>query len=185
MSILVKNMEEKIVEIRIAWEIDQKHLSDLVQERRDLAEGRQALKSDQNNLAQERSDLAQERRDVAEGRRALESDRAAWAAEMVAVEKMSIRPEDRVLLDVGGTHYTTTRETLRAVPGSMLDAMFSGRHEERNHADAEGRVQINRSGSLFSYVLDFLRDRSVGGRKRGCFDLRPAGRSNEDYQERA
>mmetsp|Transcript_1024 Transcript_1024/g.2197 ORF Transcript_1024/g.2197 Transcript_1024/m.2197 type:complete len:122 (-) Transcript_1024:249-614(-) len=121
MNILLQKMEETIAEIRIAWETDQKHLSDLVQERRDLAEGRRALESDQNNLAQERSDLAQERR-------ALESDRAAWAAEMVAVEKMSIRPKDRVLLDVGGTHYTTTRvkKTLTAVPGSMLDAMFSG-----------------------------------------------------------
>ena len=38
------------------------------------------------------------------------------------------RQESRVLLDVGGLLFKTSRTTLTAVPGSMLEAMFSGRH---------------------------------------------------------
>jgi len=140
MSILLQKMEATIAKIRIALKIDQKY------------------------LAQELSDLVQDCRDIAEGRQALELDRAAWAAEIAAVKQMSIHPEDRVLLDVGGTHYTTTRKTLTAVPGSMLEIMFSGRHEEQNHPNAEGRVQIDRNGSAFPffYILNFLRDYSLG-----------------------
>ena len=34
--------------------------------------------------------------------------------------------EDRILLNVGGVHYSTTLKTLRAIPGTYFDSMFSG-----------------------------------------------------------
>jgi len=77
-----------------------------------------------------------------------------------------VRPEDRVLLKVGGKHFETTRRTMTAAldmaPDSLLGVMFSGRHEGMLQPDGEGRVRIERSGPLFEYILDFLRAYSTG-----------------------
>jgi len=61
-----------------------------------------------------------------------------------------------VLLDVGGTNYSTTVSTLTALPDSMLGRMFSGRFPVRVCED--GRVFIDRDGTHFHYILSFLRD---------------------------
>jgi hypothetical protein len=63
--------------------------------------------------------------------------------------------KNKIKLDVGGIAYTTLRTTLTSVPGSMLEAMFSGRHAVEE--DDEGRVFIDRDGSAFKLVLEFLR----------------------------
>lgn len=66
-------------------------------------------------------------------------------------------PADQVVeLDVGGWLYKASIRTLRKYEGSMLDAMFSGRHIL--HLDDRGRIFIDRDGSLFSHVLAYLRD---------------------------
>jgi len=62
---------------------------------------------------------------------------------------------DRVRLDVGGQHYSTTIETLTAVPDSVLGRMFSGRFPIEL---VEGRVFIDRDGTHFRHILNFLRD---------------------------
>jgi len=146
-----------------------------------MAEFRAAWKIEKEILAQARRNLAQERR-------ALDADRAAWDAEVAAVKRMVVRLEDRVMLDVGGTHFTTTRKTLTAVPHSMLGAMFCGRHDGRFRPDAAGRLRIGRSGTLFAPVLDFLRDYSLGNENAAarirCLPeetLRPMKRELEYY----
>lgn len=65
----------------------------------------------------------------------------------------------KIELDVGGFLYATTVETLRAVPGSILDLLFSGNYEFV--PDGNGRYFIDRNGEFFDYILDFLRDGSV------------------------
>ena len=62
---------------------------------------------------------------------------------------------DIVTLDVGGVVYRTKRATLTRYPDSMLGAMFSGRHDVTT--DDQGRCFIDGDGSLFRYVLNFLR----------------------------
>ncbi|XP_066277211.1 BTB/POZ domain-containing protein KCTD7-like [Branchiostoma lanceolatum] len=62
---------------------------------------------------------------------------------------------DVVELNVGGTYFTTCLATLRKYPESMLATMFSGRH--RLARDKEGRYFIDRDGTYFKVVLDFLR----------------------------
>lgn len=74
-----------------------------------------------------------------------------------------------VPLNVGGEDMSTTRTTLTKVPGSMLAAMFSGRHpvtRGRSTAlpesltllpDAKGSHFIDRDPSVFKYLLNFLR----------------------------
>ena len=62
-----------------------------------------------------------------------------------------------VRLSVGGVHFETSIDTLtRGYPDSMLSAMFSGRHNVTK--DEDGRYFIDRDGTHFRYVLNYLRD---------------------------
>ncbi|XP_049760536.1 BTB/POZ domain-containing protein KCTD7 isoform X3 [Elephas maximus indicus] len=60
-----------------------------------------------------------------------------------------------VPLNIGGAHFTTRLSTLRRYEDTMLAAMFSGRHYIPT--DAEGRYFIDRDGTHFGDVLNFLR----------------------------
>ena len=60
-----------------------------------------------------------------------------------------------ITLNVGGVLHTTTVDTLRREPGSMLDTMFSGRH--RVSTDRNGHFFIDRDGEIFGHILGFLR----------------------------
>jgi BTB/POZ domain len=51
-----------------------------------------------------------------------------------------------VVLNVGGHTFTTTRSTLFSVPGSYLEAMFSGRHAHCAHQTVDGAYFIDRDG---------------------------------------
>ena len=59
-------------------------------------------------------------------------------------------------LNVGGCHFVTTLSTLIKDKDSMLAAMFSGRHEL--DTDSEGRYFIDRDGTYFKEILNYLRD---------------------------
>ena len=100
--------------------------------------------------------LAERNAETSAGRDALAADRAALDSEIGAMEAAARRQDSRVLLDVGGSLFTTSRTTLTAVPGSMLEAMFSGRHTIA--AGEDGRVFIDRDGEHFRLILNFLRD---------------------------
>jgi len=75
-------------------------------------------------------------------------------------DKLSVSPykldKDRILLDVGGCHFSTTIETLTTIPESILGRMFSGRFPIQFTRD--GRVFIDRDGTHFRHILNFLRD---------------------------
>ena len=86
----------------------------------------------------------------------VEEKRAALEAELQAMQQLQQAQDSRVELDVGGHRYSTSVATLRSKPGSMLDAMFSGRHQLSRAED--GSVFIDRDGSRFGYVLDYFRD---------------------------
>lgn len=64
-----------------------------------------------------------------------------------------------IRLSVGGCHYTTSLETLLSDPDSMLAAMFSGYHNVKS--DEEGRYFIDRDGTHFRYILNYLRDKDA------------------------
>lgn len=51
-----------------------------------------------------------------------------------------------VKLDVGGFKFTTSRTTLCSVPGSHLEAMFSGRHSMEELQTEDGSYFIDRDG---------------------------------------
>lgn len=64
-----------------------------------------------------------------------------------------------VQLNVGGHQFSTTLSTLRKHPESRLAELFSGQPKLRS--DAQGRYFIDRDGSHFSAVLEFLRSEQV------------------------
>ena len=59
-------------------------------------------------------------------------------------------------MSVGGAHFETSIDTLTKYSNSMLAAMFSGRH--LNSQDEDGRYFIDRDGTHFRHILNFLRD---------------------------
>ena len=61
-----------------------------------------------------------------------------------------------VRLSVGGAHFETSIDTLKKDSTSMLAAMFSGRHSTA--IDEDGRYFIDRDGTHFRHILNFLRD---------------------------
>ncbi|CAM9212459.1 unnamed protein product [Phaeothamnion confervicola] len=63
--------------------------------------------------------------------------------------------ENLVKLNVGGTRYVTTRQTLDNAGNSMLLAMFSGSFATLT--DADGFAFVDRCGSRFHHVLNYLR----------------------------
>ena len=61
-----------------------------------------------------------------------------------------------VRLSVGGALFETSIDTLCRDPNSMLAVMFSGRHTTT--VDEDGRYFIDRDGTHFRYILNYLRD---------------------------
>jgi hypothetical protein len=78
------------------------------------------------------------------------------------MEALNRNAEARVQLNIGGHSYTTSTMTLTKDPASMLAAMFSGRHSLKK--DDDGSFFIDRDGTHFRYILNYLRD---GGFKEG------------------
>jgi len=76
-------------------------------------------------------------------------------AEGRAAENCKLGP--RIQLNIGGQRYTTSIQTLTSVPGSMLAAMFSGRFSLA--PDEDGAYFIDRDGTHFRYILNYLRGR--------------------------
>lgn len=66
---------------------------------------------------------------------------------------------ENIELNVGGKFYSNSVLTLTREPDSLLGRIFSGRqHVEK---DQSGKYFIDRDGSLFRYILDFLPTRKL------------------------
>ena len=64
-----------------------------------------------------------------------------------------------IYLNIGGHKFETSLLTLRKDPNSMLYAMFSGIYKLKK--DRDGAYFIDRDGTHFRYILNYLRDGSV------------------------
>ena len=70
-----------------------------------------------------------------------------------------MQAEDRVHMNVGGSLFVTYRQTLAAEPYSLLARL--GQHSAQpDTTDQNGNVFIDRDGSQFRLILNFLRDGS-------------------------
>ena len=63
---------------------------------------------------------------------------------------------DMVKLNVGGVTYCTTSRTLLNIKGTIFEEAFSEDFEDLKCDD--GSIFIDRSGELFKYVLEYLRN---------------------------
>ena len=75
---------------------------------------------------------------------------------MQTMQRPVVSPEDRVQLDVGGHLFSTSATTL-CRPGSMLSVLLSGRYLIDRTEDGVA-VFLDRDGSLFPHILEYLRD---------------------------
>lgn len=82
-------------------------------------------------------------------------------------------------LNVGGYSFVTTLSTLTKDKDSMLAAMFSGRHEL--DTDSEGRYFIDRDGTYFKYILNYLRDRKQLPSAELALEVRTTSKFNDGY----
>ena len=82
-------------------------------------------------------------------------------------------------LNVGGYSFVTTLSTLTKDEDSMLAAMFSGRHEL--DTDSEGRYFIDRDGTYFKYILNYLRDRKQLPSAELALEVRVISEFNDGY----
>lgn len=85
----------------------------------------------------------------------------------------------RMVLNVGGVRYTTTRSTLALLPDTMLGRMFSDADgHDRFETDDDWSVFIDRNGRLFEWVLDAHRN---GGKCTYPADATESDRVHAEY----
>jgi K+ channel tetramerisation domain. len=68
---------------------------------------------------------------------------------------MESKPNEVVKISIGGTKFYTTLKTLTSRPGTYISHLFS--NPEQLLKDDEGFYFIDRDGSYFIYVLNYLR----------------------------
>ena len=95
---------------------------------------------------------------VAKDRQELDKEKQKWEEEKTSMNKKFIFKGPRIVLDVGGMHYSTSHTTLTKYPESMLGVMFSGRHDLETMQCEDGSFFIDRDGTRFRYILNYLRD---------------------------
>lgn len=86
---------------------------------------------------------------------ALELQKEKEAFDSVAKKLEHVNFASTVKLNVGGQLFSTSLQTLKKDPGSMLHAMFSERFDTKPAED--GTYFIDRDGTHFRYILNYLR----------------------------
>ncbi|KAF2068685.1 hypothetical protein CYY_009992 [Polysphondylium violaceum] len=65
---------------------------------------------------------------------------------------------DPITLNIGGIKYQTTKATLTKIPNSFFDLMLSGEIDIKPMTNKPNTYFIDRDGSYFNYILNYLRD---------------------------
>jgi DNA repair exonuclease SbcCD ATPase subunit len=144
--------------------------SQLQSEQLSMQEQKQSLEVQKKELEQRDGELAALQKRLEEDRSKLlreckkerEEIARKWQElkdEITRMEEMHTIQKGRIRLDVGGNVFTTSRLTLTRDADSMLAAMFSGRHHVAEEED--GTVFIDRDGTHFRYILNYLRDGGI------------------------
>ena len=91
-------------------------------------------------------------------RQELDKEKKKWEEEKISMDKKFVFNGPRIILDIGGVHYSTSHSTLTKYPESMLGVMFSGRHDLATMQCEDGSFFIDRDGTHFRHILNYLRD---------------------------
>ena len=95
---------------------------------------------------------------VAKDRQELDEEKEKWEEEKKIMDNKFVFKGPRIVLDVGGMHFSTSRSTLTKYPESMLGIMFSGRHDLETMQCQDESFFIDRDGTHFRHILNYLRD---------------------------
>jgi len=95
---------------------------------------------------------------VSKDRQQVEEEKKKWEEEKTKLNSTFVFNGPMIDLNVGGTRYTTSRSTLTKYPESMLGIMFSGRHDLEAMKCGDGSFFIDRDGTHFRHILNYLRD---------------------------
>ncbi len=109
-----------------------------------------------NELKMKRDELNQSKQRLKVEKEDFRKEKKKYEEEMKVTVAMNQISDSIVKLNVGGHVFTTSTVTLKKCPDSMLAIMFSGRYcLEKN---ANGEYFIDRNGTYFQYILNYLRD---------------------------
>lgn len=110
-------------------------------------------------IAEEDARITERRKEVESLHRAneaaLKSEQATLATERAHMAAHAVAASSIIALNVGGCHMETSRVTVTSHPGSLLERMFSGRHEIE--ADEHGHYFLDRDPHPFKLMLGYLR----------------------------
>jgi len=113
-------------------------------------------------IAQQKKKFEEEciiaRQNIENERKQLQDAKESFAKEKQDMAKLHKQQNSIVKLDIGGHMYKTSVTTLTTLSG-YFQVMFSGRYEVQK--DEDGAIFIDRDGSLFKYILNFLRQGKV------------------------
>jgi len=98
---------------------------------------------------------------VSKDKQLLQDEKRKWEEEKAQIERTFLFDGQIIDLNVGGTHFSTSRSTLTKYPESMLGVMFSGRHDIEAMKCSDGSFFIDRDGTYFRHILNYLRDGEV------------------------
>ncbi|EGG19891.1 hypothetical protein DFA_06995 [Cavenderia fasciculata] len=68
---------------------------------------------------------------------------------------------DPITLNIGGKKFQTSKATLTRIKGTYFDVMLSGEVNIKPIADTTNTFFIDRDGSNFKYILNYLRDGDI------------------------
>ncbi len=93
----------------------------------------------------------------------LEAKQKTFENNLALMKEVNQLQESRIKLDVGGQSFVTSIQTLISDPDSLLAVMFSGVHTMTRQED--GSYFLDRDGSHFKHILNFLRDGTMPDKK--------------------
>lgn len=148
-----KKLIQHMVDIIIELKMGKKKVEDeMEKERKKFKETEAKLNQGEKLSAMEKEELT----------KLLETEKAKNRAFQIQKKQLEDEVEEslsddseRVILNVGGTLFETTQKTLTSVPNTYFTALFNGNFKiSRNE---QGHIFLDRSPSLFQYILDHLR----------------------------
>jgi len=111
----------------------------------------------EENLNQQKVQQEEEHAKVEAERKQVEQDRRTLDVEKAAMMKNSVGSNDLIGLNFRGEKTVIMkRSVLCKVEGSMLSAMFSGRHEDNLDRDKDGNVYVSYPPSVMMPLMDWL-----------------------------
>ena len=116
----------------------------------------ETLEKKSAHLDQERQDLKNQKNKLMEREEQFKTRRERFDEELKYLDQINKVTDSIIKLNVGGHVFLTSTLTLTRDPDSMLAAMFSGRH--KLHTTSDRAVFIDRDGTHFRHILNFLRD---------------------------